>query len=184
MAMKTLARVLVVVATTLAPGSTLAQSVKVQNRAELSPVVRLACFSPQRVFAESVDGRAAIARFSALEDQKARAIEEKNKALLAQEEALQQSAQLLNEAARAQRSSDVEKFRIDVQRFIQDAQAELMGVQRELQSAFLVKLKPAVDKVARDKSLQMVFSLDEGPIAWFDPSLDITSDVVRQLAQK
>jgi Skp family chaperone for outer membrane proteins len=182
--MTTLARLLIAVATTLIPVSALAQAPIGPLQSQPPTAVRLACFSLQRAFSESADGKAAIARLTALQDEKARAIAEKNKALQAQEQALQQSTPLLSEAARTQRSNELERFRIDVQRFIQDAQAELMGVQRDTENAFLVRLKPAVEKVAKDKGLQMIFNLDEGLIAWTDPSLDITSDVVKQLALK
>jgi hypothetical protein len=60
----------------------------------------------------------------------------------------------------------VQKLRIDVQRFIEDAQAELLGIQREAENAFVMKLKPAVAKVALDKG------------HWTSP------DVLKQLAAK
>ena len=137
--------------------------------------------SAQRAFSESADGRAVVARLSALQDEKARAVEEKNKALQAQEQAFEQSSSLLSDSARSQRISELQKFRVDVQRFIEDAKAELMRVERDAESAFVIKLKPALAKVAQDKGLQMVFNSDDGLIAWFNPSLDITSDVVKQI---
>jgi Skp family chaperone for outer membrane proteins len=143
--------------------------------------IRLGCVSPQRAFAESADGKAANARLSALREEKARAVEDRQKALDMQERAFQQSATVLNDEARTQRGNAVERFRIDVQRFIQDAQAELLGAQRELENAFVFKFKPALEKVAKDKGLQIVFNLDEGGVEWFDPSLDITLEVVRQI---
>jgi len=48
----------------------------------------------------------------------------------------------------------------------------------------MIRLKPAVARVAQDKGLQIVFNVDDGAVAWFDTSLDVTSDVVRQLALK
>ena len=131
--------------------------------------IRVGCFSPQRAFADSADGKAALVRLTTLQNQKSQAIEVRNRAL---------------ETARANQSGDVEKLRIDVQRFIEDAQAELMGVQREAESAFLVKLKPALDKVVADKGLQLVFNVDGPQVVWFDPALDITPDVVKQLAAR
>jgi len=128
--------------------------------------IRVGCFSPQRAFAESADGKAVVARLTTLQNQKTLAIEAKNRAL---------------DAARASQSGDVEKLRIDVQRFIEDAQAELMGIQRDAENAFLVKLKPALDKVVADKGLQLVFNVDGPQVVWFDPVLDITPDVVKQL---
>jgi outer membrane protein len=126
-------------------------------------------------------GKAAIARITAVRDEKARQIDEKNRALQTEEQALQQSAPVLSEPARAERTQEVQKFRIDVQRFIEDAQAEITGVQRDAETAFLAKLKPAVEKIAREKNVQIVFNLDEGLILWADQSLDITPDVIKEL---
>jgi len=168
----------------------LSVSATARAQAPVSPTIQslvgvhVACFSPQRAFSESVDGRAALARLTTIQNEKARAIEEKNKALRTQEQALEQSSSLLSEAARAERSNEVQKLRIDVQRFIEDAQAELLGMQRDAENAFVMKLKPALAKVAQEKGLQLVFNVDDGQVAWFDASLDITSDVVRQLALK
>jgi outer membrane protein len=144
--------------------------------------IRLASFSPQRAFSESAEGKAGIARLTALQTEKARQIDEKNKALQTEEQTLQQSANALSDEARIRRTREVEQFRIDVQRFIQDAQAEVTGAQREVESSFLVKLRPAVEKIARDRGLLFVFDLDGAGIAWSEPTLDITADVIKQLA--
>jgi len=173
--MGTLGRLLVTIAVLGLPSTALAQQ----------PLgVRVACFSPQRAFAESSEGRAVIARLSTLRDEKTRAIDEKNKALQAQEQVLEQSASLLSESARSLRTTEVQRFRVDVQRFIEDAQADLMRIQRDAESAFVIKLKPALAKVAQEKGLQVVFNADDSGIVWFEPSLDITSEVVKQIALK
>jgi Skp family chaperone for outer membrane proteins len=172
--MGALGRLLVAFAALCVPSQVLGQSLG----------LRIACFSPQRAFAESSEGKAVITRLSTLRDEKTRAIEEKNSALLAQERALEQNTPLLSESARTQRTNEVQKFRLDVQRFIEDAQAELLRVQRDAESAFVIRLKPAVAKVAQDKGLQVVFNVDDSGIVWFDPTLDITSDVVKQIALK
>src|SRR5215472_14338709 len=176
-------RTLMAAAAVLVPLHAHAQS-PVSFTAQATLVGRIACFSPQRAFAESADGKATLARLTALQNEKARAIDERNKDLQVQEQALERSSALLSESARTQRTAEVQKLRIDVQRFIEDAQAELMGMQRDAENAFVVKLKPALAKIAHDKGLQIVFNVDDGQVAWFDPSVDITADVVRQLALK
>jgi outer membrane protein len=181
--MRTLARTLMAAATVLVPFRVHAQA-PVSLPTQAAVVGHIACFSPQRAFAESADGKATLARLTVVQSEKARAIDEKNKALQAQEQALERSSPLLSELARTQRTAEVQKLRIDVQRFIEDAQAELLGLQRDAENAFVVKLKPVLAKVAQDKGLQMVFNVDGGQVAWFDPSVDITSDVVKQLAVK
>jgi outer membrane protein len=143
---------------------------------------RLGSLSPQRAFAESAEGKAGIARLTALEEKQAREIAEKNKALQLQETALQEAGPSMSEAARRQRTRELEKFRVDVQRFIQEAQADFLGAQRDIESAFVVKLRPAVEKVAKAKGLQLVVNLDASMVVWADPAIDITSEVVKQLA--
>jgi Skp family chaperone for outer membrane proteins len=179
--MKSNVRLVIVLVSTLAPIAAFAQAPAVPAQAAITGI-RLGCVSPQQVFSQSAEGKAAMARLSALQEEKARAIEERNKALQSQEQAFRENAPVLNQKARAQRSNAVERFRIDVQRFIQDAQAEITGVQREAESAFVFKFQPAVEKVAREKGLQIVFNLDAAAISWVDSSLDITPAVVEQLA--
>ena len=130
-----------------------------------------------------LEQKAALARLTALRNEKTREIDEENQILQTQEQALLQSTALLSEAARTQRTKEVETFRVNVQRFIQDAQSELLGVQRDLEGAFLVKLKPALAEVVKKNELVLVFSLDEPAILWADPVLDITAEVVKQLAR-
>jgi len=144
---------------------------------------RFGSFSPQRAFSESAEGKAGIARLNALQQKKASEIAEKNKALQAQEQALEASASVLREEDRIRRTKDLDKFRIDVQRFIQDAQAEVAGVQREVEAAFLVRLRPAVEQVAKEKGLQLIVNLDDGTVVWSDPGIDITREVVERLAR-
>lgn len=151
-------------------------------QARAQTALRAAFLDPGRAFQASADGKVAIAHLTALRDEKARAIADKNKALAAQEQALKVNAAALNETARAQQAAAVDKFRLDTERFIQDAQTELAGVQRDAESAFLAKLKPAVDKVVAAKGFQLVLRVDTSLVLWFDPADDITADVVKQLA--
>ena len=143
---------------------------------------RLGCLSPQRAFAESAVGKAGIARLAALEDKQAKEIATRNQTLRSQEQALEQNGAILNPDARARQTREVERFRIDVQRFIQEAQAELVSTQHEIESAFLAKLRPAVERVAKAKQLQLVVNVDADSVVWSNPALDITAEVVKELA--
>ena len=180
--MKSAVGVLVVLLGTLLPASAFAQA---QDQSRLGPSgIRLALFSPQRAFAESAAGKAGLDRITALREERSREVEERNKTLQEQEQALQQSLSVLSEDARTQRTKDIEKFRLDTQRFVEDAQAELLGVQRDIENAFAITLQPALEQVVKDERIQLVLNLDAGTVAWFDPSLDITDDVVKQLASR
>jgi outer membrane protein len=150
--------------------------------APVGTVARVAYFSPQRAFAESPDGKAAETRLSTLQADKERAVAEKTKAIQAEEQALESGATVLSQAVLLQRGKQLEKLKIDVQRYIEDAQTELTSIQREIQTAFLAKLTPAVEQVAKERNLQFVLNADQGTIVWADPSFDITSEVIQRMA--
>jgi Skp family chaperone for outer membrane proteins len=170
--MKASVRIIIVAAASLWPLAASAQQT----------IARVGSLSPQRAFAESAEGKAGIARLQALEEKQSREITAKNKALQSQQQALEQSSSLLSADARARQTREVERFRIDVQRFIEEAQADLVGTQREIESAFLAKLRPAVEQVAKAKQLQLVVNQDADSVVWADATIDITTDVVKQLA--
>jgi outer membrane protein len=144
---------------------------------------RLAYFSPQRAFSQSAAGQAAQALLTALQTERAREIDARSKTLRTQQQQLEQSTSFLTENARGQRAKELEKFEVDLQRFIQDAQAELTGFQRDVESEFLAKIRPALEQVVKDKSLWLVFNEDAGLIAWVNPALDITGEVVTRIDQ-
>jgi Skp family chaperone for outer membrane proteins len=99
------------------------------------------------------------------------------------QDALQRTASVLGETARRQRELEVERFSIDVQRFVEDAKAEFLGVQRDLENAFLFKVRPALEAVAKNRGLHLVFNEDAGMFAWVNPTLDITAEVVKLVDQ-
>jgi len=168
----------------LAPAKAVAQAPAAQDQPAFGiSGLRLASFSPQRAFSASAEGKAGMARLAALQEKRAREIDDRNKTLQSQEQALQRSLAVLSEEARSQRAKEVEKFKLDVQRFIEDAQAELLGLQRDIESAFVLKLQPAIEQVAKAKGVQVVVNLDDASIVWADPALDITAEVVTQLAR-
>jgi outer membrane protein len=142
----------------------------------------IAYVSPEKAFADSAAGKAARAELEKLQAEKSRAIDQKNEALRAQQAAYESGATIMTDAARSQRQKELQKFQIDVERFIEVAQTELTGARRELEGAFLAKLRPAVEQVAKVKGLQLVLNADTGVLVWGQPSLDITPDVVKELS--
>lgn len=132
-----------------------------------------------RIAAESVEGRAANDRVKALNDQKVRELNEKNKALQSAQQKLDQGGTVLNDNARAQLTTEIERQQRDIQRFTEDAQQDVQALQQQLQEDFQRKLNPIVDRVAREKQVHMVFSAADSGLVWADPTMDLTADVIR-----
>ena len=133
----------------------------------------------QRIAAESSDGKASSTRIEALRAKKAGELADRNKAL----EALQakQRSAVMSESAAAQVQKDIDKAQLDIQRLTQDAQSELQDLQNELQLDFQRKVGPVIEAVAREKSLQLLFSQTDSGLLWADLGLDLTSEVIRRL---
>jgi Skp family chaperone for outer membrane proteins len=144
---------------------------------------RLAYFSPERAFAMSPDGRAAQARLTALEAERSKELSARTARLKDMQDSLQRSASVLGDAGRRQREIEIERFEVDTKRFLEDAQAEFLGIRRDFENTFLTKLRPALDSVARERGFLFVLNEDSGLLAWANPTLDITADVVKKMSQ-
>jgi len=150
-----------------------------QTNPLLPPVNRLAYFSAERAFAESVEGKTIQATLNSLKAAKAKEIDARSAKL----QAMRQTAAAQDVVARSASDREIERFELDLRRFTEDAQAEFLGVQKAAESAFLTKLRPVFDSVVKEKQLLLVFDVDSGLLAWADPSLDITPDIVKRLNQ-
>ena len=135
----------------------------------------------QEIAQASDAGREASTKLKAMNDKKVTEINEKNKQLTALQTKLNTSASVLSDAARGQLEKDIDKLQRDIQLTQQNAQAELNDLQTELQGDFQKKLLPVIEQVANEKGLHMVFSLRDSGVAWADPGLDISQDVIKKL---
>jgi len=142
---------------------------------------KIAFFTPQAVFQQSAEGKAALTRVNALTQKKQTENADRQKKLAADQQKLQTSGSMLNDAARSQLEKDIEKQQVDMQRFQQDAQAEIQELQQEVQNEFVKKLQPIIDKLASEKGLYLVFNAGEAGLAWAAPGLDLTPDVIKAL---
>ena len=134
-----------------------------------------------RIAAESAAGKSLNDRVKALNDQKVRELNDKNKALQSVQQKLESGGSVLNDTARAQLQAEVERQQRDIQRFTEDAQQDLQALQQQLQEEFTRQLNPILDKVAKAKQVHMVFNATESGLVWADPSMDLTTDIIKAL---
>lgn len=142
--------------------------------------VKYAFVYVQRIATESAEGKAATAKVQALNEQKTKELQDKNKALQANQQKLEQGGNVLNEVARAQLASDIDKQQKDIQRFTEDAQQDIQSLQQQLQDDFQRKLQPVIQKIAQEKQLHMIFSVTDSGLIWGDPALDLTGEVIKE----
>jgi outer membrane protein len=133
----------------------------------------------QRVAAESTEGKVAATRLKDYQDSKVTDINNKNKALQAAQQKLEQGGSVMSDAARAQLQTEIERQQRDIQRATEDAQQDVTNFSQQVQLDFNNKLNPIVDRVAKEKGVHFVFSAQDAGLIWADPSMDLTSDVIK-----
>lgn len=135
----------------------------------------------QRVAAQSSVGQTANQQVQSLSEAKVAQIEATNAELAASQQKLQQSGGILSNEAQLQLQAEIETLNTRVQRQSQDAEAEVTRFQQGLQLNFNAKLAPALEQVGATRGLSFIFSVGEGGIAWANPALDVTADVILAL---
>jgi len=141
--------------------------------------LKYAYINVQQIAAESIEGRAANERVKALNDQKVKELNDRNRALQATQQKIDQGGTVLNDTARGQLQADLERQQRDLQRFTEDAQQDVAALQQQLQEEFQRKLNPIIDRVAKEKQVHMIFSAGDSGLVWADPSLNLTGDVIK-----
>jgi outer membrane protein len=142
---------------------------------------KFAFINPPRIFQESTEGKASLARVQALTAKKTSEGQAKQKALQDNQQKLQSSGNVMSDAARGQLEKEIDRQNKDLERFQQDAQAEITELQNEVQSDFVKKATPVIDSIAKEKGLQILFNAGEAGFAWADPGLDLTTEVIKRL---
>src|SRR5678815_5283210 len=133
----------------------------------------------QEVAQTSAQGKAFNARVQALQEQKVKELQDKNKQLQAVQDKLDKGASVLADAARASLQAEIEKQQRDIQRFTEDAQQEIMTLTQQLQADFERLLMPVIEKVAKEKQVHFVFDAAQSGLVWADPSMNLTADVIQ-----
>jgi outer membrane protein len=130
---------------------------------------------------ESAEGQASSGKINALVQKKQAEGAEKAKQLQANQQKLQQSGGVMSDSARSQLEAEISRQQREAERFQQDAQAEVAELQQELQREFERKIVPLLQQVAQEKGLQLLLSRAESGIVWWDPGIDLTTEVVKKL---
>jgi Skp family chaperone for outer membrane proteins len=135
--------------------------------------------SSRRISAESVDGKASVARVQAMRRETAATIQQRQQALAATQKQLSQagagaSAELRTQAANQR--SELEKAMVQ-------AQNDVQRVEREQNGLLLGKVNAAVGELVKGTSVQLVVNSEQA-LVWGAPGIDLTSAVIERLNEK
>jgi Skp family chaperone for outer membrane proteins len=138
--------------------------------------------NPQRIFAESSEGKADVARVVALQQQKASELRVRQQTL---DTTRQQLAQAADGPTRTPLLQQETVQRTDLERATAQAQADIQTLQREVNTELLNRVKSVLDVVAKEQNIQLVLNADASLI-WAAPGTgaDLTSVVIERMNAK
>ena len=141
------------------------------------PSLAVGYVSAQRVFAESADGKAQVARVQVLQQQRANELRARQQTL---ESLRKQMAQATENAARVQLQQQELQQRTDLDRATVQAQLELQNFQRQVQAEFQARLRGVLDELVKGQGLQLVLNADQA-VLWSAPGMDLTNSAIERL---
>jgi Skp family chaperone for outer membrane proteins len=144
---------------------------------------KYAVVDTQAVASTSVIGKEASKKLNDLQSKKAADLQDMNKQLQALQARRDTGGSVLNDAARAQLDKEIDKLQRDIQYVTSSAQADLQNLNNELMAEFTRKVEAAVQEIAKEKGLYIVFTADSG-VAYVAPEVDISDEVIKRLDAK
>lgn len=129
----------------------------------------------QLAFVQSAEGQ----RVQKLFETRQGEIGERDKALQAARQRAQTQASVLSDEARVKLQTDLDRQQRDFERYVSDAEEEVQRAQQQAEVEFQKRFAPVIERIAREKQLQLVFR--ETALVWADAGVDLTPEVVEQL---
>jgi Skp family chaperone for outer membrane proteins len=131
----------------------------------------------QVVAAQSQVGKNAAAKITALRDSKQKELTDKQKAVQALQQKLETEGSLRSEASRASMQTDIERQQRELQRLAEDADNDIERLTQQLQQEFLTLLQPAIPRVAKQRSVDFIFSAES--LLHGANDLNLTEDLIK-----
>jgi outer membrane protein len=129
------------------------------------------------------EGKREFTAVQAYVDQKSADLQKQQKELEALRSQLEIQGSKLTDDARATLADEIETKDTAMQRFQQDTQKDIDKRRQNVQTAIGRKLTPVLEKVAKEKGLNVVQFIDANIYGYIDPSLVVTEDVIKAYNQ-
>jgi outer membrane protein len=145
---------------------------------------KIALIDLQKALKDTKDGQAVEKKLKTEFDAKKKEFEKKQAALQDLAKDLEKRAMGMSDEVRIQKQRELQTEQIKFQKEVAESQMEIQKKERDLTKPILDKIASSVDKVAKEKGMDIVLQKNDMTVIWSKNSLDITDDVVKQYAKK
>lgn len=137
---------------------------------------------PQRILNETDAGKQALESLASFAKSRRGLVESDEKELRRMEEDFMKQASVLSASAKKAREEQFRRRMMEYQQKVDQMNREVQEKQRETMDGFRMKIERAVTKLAQQMGLSLVVEKGKGsPTIYYDASLDITANVIKEL---
>jgi Skp family chaperone for outer membrane proteins len=151
-----------------------------RSSAAVSVASPVAYVTPRRIFAETNEGKAGVARVQALQQQRQAELRTKQQVF---EATRQQIAKATDQSVRLQLQQQELQQKTELERFALQSENDVLALRRQVESDMQAKVKKLLEEMAKAQNVAMVINEDNA-IVWASPSLDFTDAVIERLNTK
>lgn len=144
--------------------------------------VKIGVVNGQDVIQKTKRGQSIRTRLENLGKAKQTQIENLEKDIVALQKDLNSPA--LNAETKEKKGRELEDKKISYQRVVQDAQKEFQAQQQKEMMTMYNEIMPLIQELGKAKGFSLILDVASSGIAYFDPSIDITNDVIKAVDAK
>lgn len=157
----------------------LAMSVSATPALAQAAPLTVGVFDADRILAESLAGKQALALFNQLREQRTGEVQAQQIEFNTLRQQGLQATPGSPEAVSIQRR--VEDKSLQLQRLNEDIQNELGARQAALTEDITQKIAAIIDTLGSERGFTMIFNIVQSGLAYFDPAVDLTDEIIARL---
>jgi Skp family chaperone for outer membrane proteins len=140
--------------------------------------VRLGVVDSLRVLERSTEGKRIVAQLEEVNKTSQQSVTNKDDEIRQLETKLNTQRLTLTNEALMNLTSDIERKRTERKRFAEDAFSEFQALRDRLFARLQNEVRPIIAQIGKEKNLEIVFDLNNSGAIYYNPSIDITEDVI------
>ncbi len=142
--------------------------------------IRIGVVDSLRVLERSAEGKRIVAQLEDVNNASQQKISKMDDEIRALESKLSTQRLTLTNEALMNLSSDVERKRTDRKRVAEDSFREFQELRDRLFTKLQNEVRPIIAEIGKEKNLEIVFDLNNSGAIYYNPTIDITEEVIKK----
>ena len=141
---------------------------------------RIGVVDSLRVLEKSTEGKRIVAQLEEVNKVSQQRVTKMDDDIRQLETKLNTQRLTLTDEALMNLTSDIERKRTDRKRFAEDSFREFQELRDRLFAKLQNEVRPIIAEIGKEKNLEIVFDLNNSGAIYYNPSIDVTEDVIQR----